>query len=103
MSLGTTTISELQTDYLEATTRESGPNDSKRVVWASGEFFIIIRVFFSLQIIFIGTTSILELQTDYLEATTRESGPNDPRRVVWAIREFFFSIICFFCFIKSCF
>ena len=80
MSLGTTTISELQTDYLEATTRESGPNDSKRVVWASGEFFIIIRVFFSLQIIFIGTTSILELQTDYLEATTRESGPNDPRR-----------------------
>ena len=80
MSLGTTTISELQTDYLEATTRESGPNDSKRVVRASGEFFFIIHVFFSLQIILTGTSSILEPRSGLPRGYDEGIGPK--RRVL---------------------
>ena len=86
-------VIEIRVTYWEATTRESGPNDIWRVVWAPGEFFFHYSCLFSLlnyvyryYIVFNG------LMEGYDEGT----GPNDAKRVVWAPGEFLFLLIGFF-------
>lgn len=48
MFTGPTGTIEIQRGQLEASTRETGPNDFGRVVWALGVFFFFPFVFFSL-------------------------------------------------------
>ena len=65
--IGTTSILELQTDYLEAMTRESGSNDSSWVIWAICEFFFSIIALLNHVFSIIG---IIEVLRNLLEGTT---------------------------------
>ena len=73
----------------EATTKRTGPNDVKHVVWAISTcfFFLIVFFFFFFKKSFLSTRSIgaTVLQMDAQEATTRKTSPNDMNCVVWAI------------------
>jgi hypothetical protein len=60
-----------------------GPNDARRVVWASGEFFL--RVFLIL------TNFLWILIAEYAtgRAAATKTGSKDARRVVWVRGKFF--------------
>ena len=67
-----------------AMTTVTGPNDARRVVWALGEFFFFLRVFYLFNDLhrYYGCSEGTEGSSG--EATTTTTGPNDARRVVWA-------------------
>ena len=71
-------------------------NDARHVVWAIGEFFLLLHVFFWYLTINIGTTDSLKVRCGSTQATTTTTGPNDARRVVWALGEFFLIFFMFF-------
>ena len=83
--------------------KRTGPNDTKRVVWAISKFLYILFVF---SITTDHLTGILKLRVYIREATTKRiylreatmkrTGPNDAFRVVWAISKCFFLYIAFF-------
>ena len=50
----------------EATTKRTGPNNAKHVVWAISKFFFTIRVFLYLLIIYLISIGIIEA-TDRLQ------------------------------------
>ena len=87
--------------HWEATTRETGPNGARCVVWAPGVFFLKLFVFISLlNYVFRyykyfratkGLPGGYDEGIDQWETTMRETGPNDAKCVVWAPGEFFYS------------
>ena len=82
-----------QQEVTGGTMRRTGPNDAFRVVWAIGEFFLMLFAFF---ITTNHVTGILKLRMYLREATMKRTGPNDAKHVVWAISEFFLYYSCFF-------
>jgi amino acid permease len=69
---------------------KTGPNDASGVVWALGEFFFSIFVFFYIKLILY---YVYRLETTTWRATKMKTGPNNARCVVWAISKFFFSFV----------
>ena len=69
-------------------TTKTGPNDARRVVWALGEYFIILLSFFLMltkDLLYV-LVPIMKYVTGW--AGTAKTGPNDARCVVWAVCEF---------------
>ena len=77
MFTGPTGTIEIQRGQLEASTRETGPNDFGRVVWALGVFF-----FFSICVFFITKLplQVLQVLQTYGEANRSYYEVNGPKR-----------------------
>ena len=80
-----------------AATTTTGPNDTRCIIWALGEFFYLFSLcFFLYLMICIGAINSLKVQWGSTQATTMTMGPNNARRVIWALGECFsFSFISF--------
>ena len=84
----------------KVTTTQTGPNNSRRIVWALGElFFFSLCVFLNNNcyfIVYIGCNIRNTMQQGSRKVTTTQKGPNDSRRIVWALRERVFFFFVFF-------
>ena len=82
--IDTTDVLKVWWSSVGVTMRITGPNDTKHVIWALGEFFCVLLLFLLYLLLYICTTNIIKVQNGTLKAWRRfvadNNEDNGPRR-----------------------